>query len=97
MDDWLARWADDVGHPKRTMCITRRTDGRQVRIVGTLGAYGFGVDTAIQIEKIEHEGRTVRPLRSTPDEIPPSTRGAVHEILSVARKQPGVLKRRASR
>ena len=57
MEDWLARWADDVGHPRRSLVVTRRTDGQQIRLTGTLLAYGYGVDTSIQIERLEHETR----------------------------------------
>ena len=85
MDDWLARWADDVGHARRALTVTRRTDGRQVRLVGTLLAYGYGVETAIQIERIEHEPRAAKGRHAAADDAPPksgildvgSTRAAV--------------------
>jgi hypothetical protein len=94
MDDWIARWADDVGHPRRTISITRRTDGRQVRLVGTLLAFGFGVDTSIQIERLEHEVKTGRPRGAAGADDSPKS--GVQE-LALLRKQAAPAKRRASR
>jgi hypothetical protein len=91
MDDWLARWADDVGHPRRTITITRRTDGRQIKLVGTLSAYGYGVETSIQIERLEQEGRTVR--RSVATEEPPKS--GVQEMAGVRQRATPVRKRAA--
>jgi hypothetical protein len=64
MEEWLAHWAEDVGHARRSMVITRRTDGQQIRLVGTLLAYGYGVDTSIHVDRLEHGGRAAkaRPL-----------------------------------
>lgn len=53
MEDWLARWAEDDVRVRRNLRITRRVDGQRVRIVGTLLAYGCGIDTAIAIEQLE--------------------------------------------
>jgi hypothetical protein len=92
MEDWLARWADDVGHPRRSLTVTRRTDGQQIRIVGTLLAYGYGVDTAIQVERLEYEPRSQR-TRSTSDEAPKS---GIPDLPSM-RKQVAPIRRRASR
>jgi hypothetical protein len=94
MDDWLARWADDVGHPRRSISITRRTDGRQVRMVGTLLTYGFGVDTAIQIERLEHEVKASRARASSGADDSPKS--GVQE-LALLRKHASPAKRRASR
>jgi hypothetical protein len=92
MEDWVARWADDVGHPRRSLTITRRTDGQQVRMVGTLLAYGYGVDTAIQVERLEYEPRSGR-ARSASDEAPKS---GIPD-LPLMRKQVAPVRRRASR
>jgi hypothetical protein len=92
MDDWLARWADDVGHPRRAITITRRTDGRQLKLVGTLSTYGYGVETSIHIERLEQEGRTAR--RSSADEAPQSR---VQEVSASRRQAASVGRRRAAR
>jgi len=92
MEDWLSVWADDVGHPRRTLVITRRTDGQQVRVVGTLSTYGYGVDTAIQVERLEQEPRSTRARRVTEE----PARVAVPD-LPLLRKQVAPSKRRAAR
>jgi hypothetical protein len=51
LDDWLSRWAEDAARVRRSVSITRRTDGRQVRFSGTLLAYGSGVDTIVRVER----------------------------------------------
>jgi hypothetical protein len=92
MEDWLSVWADDVGHPRRTLIITRRTDGQQIRAVCTLLAYGYGVDTAMQVERLDQEARPPRakraaeePVRAQPPDLP------------LLRKQVAPAKRRAAR
>ncbi|HEX9294992.1 MAG TPA: hypothetical protein VF881_04135 [Polyangiaceae bacterium] len=60
LQDWLARWAEDVGRARRSVAVTRQTDGRQVRFTGTLLAYGHGVDTAIRVERVEPEAGVAR-------------------------------------
>lgn len=96
MDDWLARWADDVGHPRRTMTITRRTDGRQIRLVGTLSTFGYGVETSLQVERLEQEGRTSRTRgQSAADDAPPKS--GVQEVVSARRQAAAPIRRRASR
>jgi hypothetical protein len=92
MEDWLSIWADDVGHPRRTLIITRRTDGQQIRVIGTLSTYGYGVDTAIQVERLEQEPRSTRARRA-PEE---SARTPAPD-LPLLRKQVAPAKRRASR
>lgn len=97
MDDWIARWADDVGHPRRTITITRRTDGRQIRLVGTLSTFGYGVETSVQIERLEQEGRATR-TRSTPsDDAPPKS--GVQEVAAARRQAAAAApaRRRAAR
>jgi hypothetical protein len=94
MEDWLARWADDVAHSRRTLTITRRTDGSQIRLVGTILTYGYGVDTTIRIERLEHSARLGGHRRpATADmEAPPKSGvqaapSAVHEhALSTRRR-----------
>jgi hypothetical protein len=53
MDDWLSRWAEDAARVRRSVSITRRIDGRQVRFSGTLLAYGSGVETIVRVERVE--------------------------------------------
>jgi hypothetical protein len=94
MEDWLARWADDVSHSRRTLSITRRTDGTQIRLVATILAYGYGVDTTIRIERLEHPARFGghrRPV-TTDAEAPPKsgvreTPPADHEHAPCARRR----------
>jgi hypothetical protein len=97
MDDWLARWADDVGHPRRTITITRRTDGRQIRMVGTLSTFGYGVETSVQIERLEQEGRAARPrTTSAADDAPPKS--GIQEVAAVRRQAAAApARRRAAR
>jgi hypothetical protein len=92
MEDWLSGWADDVGHPRRTLVITRRTDGEQIRAVCTLLAYGYGVDTSMQVERLEQEARTPRARRTPEEPARPAT-----PDLPLLRKQVAATKRRASR
>jgi hypothetical protein len=95
MEDWLARWADDVSHSRRTLGITRRTDGAQIRLVATILAYGYGVDTTIRIERLEHPARLGGHRRSamTDTEAPPKSGvrrlpGAAHEHALATRPRP---------
>ncbi len=80
MEDWLARWAEDVTHSRRTVTITRRTDGSQVRVLGTLLAYGYGVDTTIRIERLEHSARASGVRRSAGVEVEPAPKSGVRDV-----------------
>ena len=53
MEDWLASWAEDVGQARRSIVATRASDGSDARLVGTLLAYGYGVETVIRVERVE--------------------------------------------
>lgn len=95
MDDWIARWADDTSRARRAITITRRTDGRQLRLTATLLTYGYGVDTTIAIERIEPEGRASRTSTRPPAD---GDRSGVQEIVPSGRgKAAGPLKRRMAR
>ena len=97
MEDWLVRWADDAVHPRRSLTITRRTDGSQIRLVGTLLTYGYGVDTSIQIERLEHAGRASR-ARGGPAADPESPpKSGVQDSSGVARRQTPAVRRRTAR
>jgi hypothetical protein len=63
MDDWLAQWSIDERHPRRKMVITRRVDGAQLRFAASLLSYGYGVDTAVRIERLEADSRARRAQR----------------------------------
>lgn len=96
MEDWLTRWADDAAHPRRSITITRRTDGTQLRFAGTILSYGYGIDTSIQIERLDHEGRSSRGARPAPAsdvDVPPKS--AVQETVGARRAAP--VRRRAAR
>lgn len=96
MDDWIARWADDTSRAQRNLTITRRTDGAQLRFVGTLLNYGYGVDTTIAIERLES---AARPRAAAPpdDEVP--TESGVQPVLraSSTGRAAGPLKRKMAR
>jgi hypothetical protein len=62
MDDWLEQWSTDVRSPRRKIIITRRIDGAQVRLTASLLTHGYGVDTAIRVEKLDaHAGAGRKP------------------------------------
>jgi hypothetical protein len=79
MEDWLAGWADDVAHSRRSLTITRRTDGSQIHLVGTILAYGYGVDTTIRIERLEHAPRLTGPRKQHVAELEAPPKSGVRE------------------
>jgi hypothetical protein len=97
MEDWFARWADDVAHSRRALTITRRTDGSQIRLVGTILAYGYGVDTTIRIERLEHPSRLGGSRRTggADAELPPKS--GVRAVPGTVQQHALVTKRRVSR
>lgn len=65
--DWLAAWAEDAEQVRRTITLCRRFDGKVIRAVVTLLAFGYGVETALAVESVsvrrgEDEGEEI--LRS---------------------------------
>ena len=96
MEDWVARWAEDVNHSRRTLTITRRTDGSQVRLVGTILAYGYGVDTTIRIERLEHPARVSGPRRPAAADAEPPKSG-LRELPGSTHHHAPAAKGRASR
>jgi hypothetical protein len=97
MEDWLARWADDVAHSRRTLTITRRTDGNQIRLVGTILAYGYGVDTTIRIERLEHAARLGGPRRTAVADAEPPPKSGVRAASRSVQHHALVARRRVSR
>ena len=97
MEDWLARWAEDVTHSRRTLTITRRTDGSQVRLVGTILAYGYGVDTTIRIERLEHPARVSGLRRTATADAEPAPKSSVRETAGSIHHHAPAAKGRVSR
>lgn len=50
--DWLAAWAEDAEQVRRTITLCRRFDGKVIRAVVTLLAFGYGVETALAVESV---------------------------------------------
>jgi hypothetical protein len=97
MEDWLAGWADDVAHSRRTLSITRRTDGSQIRLVGTILAYGYGVDTTIRIERLEHQAGFVGSRRPQGPDVEPPPKSGLREVPGAIHHHVPAPKRRVSR
>jgi hypothetical protein len=49
---WLAAWAEDAEQVRRTLTICRRFDGKAIRAVVTLLAFGYGVETELAVESV---------------------------------------------
>lgn len=70
LEDWLARWSEDVGRVRRTITLTRRADGATIMLVVTLHSYGAGVQTALAIQRLlsrAHQQPARPHARNSPD------------------------------
>lgn len=48
----LDTWAEDAEQVRRTLLISRRFDGRAFRVVATIAAHGYGVETSLAVESL---------------------------------------------
>lgn len=52
LDAWLLSFAEDTEQVRRTLTIIRRFDGKAIRAVVTISAYGYGVETSLAVESV---------------------------------------------
>jgi hypothetical protein len=97
MEDWLARWADDVSHARRTLIVTRRTDGSQIRLVATILSYGYGVDTTIRIERLDLAARLGGSRRAFAADAESPPKSGVREMPTDVRVHALVNRKRSAR
>ncbi len=63
---WLEAWSLDDEQVRRTVAIARRFDSKEIRVVATICAHGYGVETALAVESVflSRSGAAAEILRS---------------------------------